>query len=677
MEWLTLASSALAFGLGLGVRGWWKTPAGAPAPADDVPGERRGDMVTRLEEYKHVIESAGIGTYFWDPQGDTVRWSPHHYTIFGWPDGMPVTHAMFRERVHPDDLPAVDAAIGAAMRDGADYAIQFRLCFEDGSTRYVRGSGRVKLDDQGRPASVNGAIVDVTEATKLRSVSRQRELDLAAVTLYLPDILARFDRQRRCLFMSPRVESITGRPPEFYIGKRPDEFGISPNLAARWGAVIEDVVLNNRVREFDFSYADHHENDHFFITRALPSLDSEGRVETVLTISSDHTEREHDARQVREDGASLQRADQRKNEYLATLAHELRGPLAPISSAAQLIRFSNDRVVRNKAREVIERQVRQLAELVDDLMEVGRISSGKLEIKREPVSVQHVIEQAVESAMPLLDKKNQQLHCVAPDLPLWLDGDAMRLIQVFSNLLTNASKYSPVQTAIGIEAGADETTVTITVRDEGIGLSAESMASIFDLFVQVHATGVQAQGGLGIGLSLVRQLVELHGGQVSVSSPGVGKGSIFTVVLPRAQQAALPAAPSSPVPAAPASLKVLVVDDNVDGATTLALLLETLGHTAVVAYNGLDAVRLAAQEPVDMAFLDLGLPDISGIQVALRIRGTPKGRKLPLIALTGLGRDEDRHLTKAAQFNEHVTKPLQIDELVRITREVAERRPAG
>lgn len=676
MEWLTLASPVLAFGLGLAMRGWWKTPAAAPVPADDPPGERRADMVTRLEENKHVIESAGIGTYFWDPQGDTVRWSPHHYTIFGWPQDMPVTHAMFRDRVHPDDLAAVDAAIDTAMRDGADYAIQFRLRFEDGSTRYVRGSGRVKLDDQGRPASVNGAVVDVTEAAQARSVSRQRELDLAAVALYLPDILARFDREGRCLFMSPRVESITGHPPEFYVGKRPLEFGISPNLAARWGAVIEDVVLNNYVREFDFTYADHHAVDHFFITRALPSLGPEGRVETVLTISSDHTEREHDARQVREDGASLQRADQRKNEYLATLAHELRGPLAPISSAAQLIRFSNDRVVRNKAREVIERQVKQLAELVDDLMEVGRISSGKLEIKREPVSVQHVIEQAVESTVPLLDKKNQQLHCVVPDMPLWLEGDAMRLIQVFSNLLTNASKYSPVQTAIGIEASADDTSVTIAVRDQGIGLSAESMASIFDLFVQVHATGVQAQGGLGIGLSLVRQLVELHGGQVSVSSPGVGKGSVFTVVLPRAQQEAQAALPSS-LAAAPASLKVLVVDDNVDGATTLALLLETLGHTAVVAYNGLDAVRLAAQEPIDMAFLDLGLPDISGIQVALRIRGTPKGRKLPLIALTGLGRDEDRHLTRAAQFDEHVTKPLQIDELVRITREVAERRPAG
>jgi len=679
MEWLALTSSAIAFGLGIGMglaaRGRRQAPSAEPADTNGVAGERRTDIVTRLDEYKHVIESAGIGTFFWDPQADTIRWSHHHYAIFGWPTDMPVTHAMFRQRVHPDDLAAVDAAIDAAMRKGDDYAIRFRLCLDDASVRYVRGSGRVRLDDKGQPAGVNGAIVDITEATQARSASRQRELDLASVALYLPDIIGRFDRDLRCLFMSPRIEALTGRPPGFYIGKRPNEFGMSSNLAARWAAVIEDVLRNNRVREFDFTQADRHQVERFFITRALPSLDPEGQVETVLTISSDHTEREHDARQVREDGASLQRADRRKNEYLATLAHELRGPLAPISSAAQLIRFSTDRAVRNKAREVIERQVRQLAELVDDLMEVGRISSGKLEINRQLVSVQHVIEQALESTRPLLDGKGQRLSCVVPDTPLWLNGDAMRLVQVFSNLLTNASKYSPPLAAIGIEASADDTAVMITVRDEGIGLSAESMATIFDLFVQVHATGVEAQGGLGIGLSLVRQLVELHGGKVTAASNGIGKGSHFTVVLPRAQHgAALPSLPASPAALAAAPLKVLVVDDNVDGATTLALLLETLGHTAVSAFNGLDAVRLAAEEPIDMAFLDLGLPDISGVQVALQIRGTPKGRKLPLIALTGLGRDEDRYLTRAAQFNEHVTKPLRIDDLVRITREVAERR---
>lgn len=682
MQWVSLGTTAIGMVIGMAVAvpaaSWWSRRGAARAQREEGNRERRAHMVTRLAGYKRVIESAGIGTFFWDVKRDTLRWSNHHYAIFGWPAGTAVTHDMFRNRVHPDDLAAVDTAIHTAMREGSDYSIRFRLRFDDASVRYVRGSGRVEVDSQGQPLRINGAVVDITEATKARSASRQRELDLAAVAVYLPDIIIRFDRELRCLFISPRIETLTGKPANFYLGKRPFEFGMASALATRWEAVVEDVLRNNHVREFDFTQADQHDVERFFITRAFPSLDPEGKVETVLTVSSDHTERERDTRRMREDGVLLQRADRRKNEYLATLAHELRGPLAPISAAAHLIRFSTDRAVRNQARAVIERQVKQLASLVDDLTDVQRISTGKLEIGRQPVSVQHVIEQAAEATRPLLAQKGQTLACTLPDAAIWLDGDAMRLIQVFSNLLTNASKYSPALTTIFVQAWTDKGTVLVSVRDEGIGLSQASMADIFDIFVQVHPTGVQAQGGLGIGLSLVRQLVELHGGTVMVESDGPGRGSQFTVTLPckdgqpLPEQAADPVAPT--IATVQDSLAVLVVDDNADGATTLALLLEALGHKAVIALNGLDAVMLAAEKPIDMAFVDLGLPDISGVQVALRIRGTPAGRKLPLFALTGLGRDEDRYLTSAAQFDEHLVKPLQIDHLIRITREVARRR---
>lgn len=682
MQSVSLGSAAIGVLIGMCLAvpavAWWPGRGAARTKPATEDRERRVNMVKRLAGYKRVIESAGIGTFFWDVKRDTLRWSSHHYAIFGWPAGTEVTHAMFRERVHPDDLAGVDKAIDTAMRRGSDYSIRFRLRFDDASIRYVRSSGRVDVDSQGRPMRINGSVVDITEAIKARSASRQRELDLAAVAVYLPDIIIRFDRELRCLFISPRIETLTGKPANFYIGKRPGEFGMASALASRWGAVVEDVLRNNHVREFDFTQADQHDIERFFITRALPSLDPEGKVETVLTISSDHTERERDTRRMREDGVLLQRADRRKNEYLATLAHELRGPLAPISSAAHLIRFSSDRAVRDQARTVIERQVRQLASLVDDLMEVQRISTGKLEIGRKPVSVQQVIEQAAEATRPLLDQKGQTLACTLPDAAIWLDGDAMRLVQVFSNLLTNASKYSPALTSVFIEAWTDKGKALVRVRDEGIGLSQASIADIFDLFVQVHPTGIQAQGGLGIGLSLVRQLVELHGGTVMVTSDGPGRGSQFTVELPckndqsLADETVVPPVPD--VVTASDRLAVLIVDDNADGATTLALLLEALGHTAVIAFNGLDAVTLAAEKPIDMAFVDLGLPDISGVQVALRIRGMPEGRKLPLFALTGLGRDEDRYLTKAAQFDDHLVKPLQIDHLIRITREVAGRR---
>jgi signal transduction histidine kinase len=414
--------------------------------------------------------------------------------------------------------------------------------------------------------------------------------------------------------------------------------------------------------------------ERFFITRALPSFGADGQVETVLTISTDHTERELAARQLRREGAMLEKADVRKNEYLATLAHELRGPLAPISSAVQLLGLSDQAEVREKARRVIERQVAQLAGLVGDLMEVGRISSGKLAIERAQVQLRSVIDQAVEAARPLFETRLQPLSVQLPQQDAWIEGDALRLTQAFSNLLTNASKYSPPGAPVVIAARVDGQQVVVDVIDQGIGLTPDAMRDIFDLFVQVNPTGVLAQGGLGIGLSLVRQLVELHGGAVTVASAGLARGACFTVTLPLAQAPA--GAAVAPPAAAPhrGGLRVLVVDDNTDGALTLASLLDALGHEAVTAFNGRDAVRLAAGEAFDLAFLDLGLPDISGIQVGLTIRGTPHGRHMPLIALTGLGRDEDRYLTQAAQFTEHLVKPLAMADLLRITEGIAQRR---
>jgi len=302
--------------------------------APRVSDERRLDIANRLEALKHVIESAGIGTFFWDVTSDTLRWSDRHFAIFGWPAGDVATHAMFRERVHPDDIAEVDAVIGKAVREGGDYRLRFRVLRPDGQVRYLLGSGRVVRNEEGEAASVNGAVIDVTRTTRVLNAAREYELQLIAVAAHLPDLVSRFDRQRRCLFMSPRIEELTGRRPEDCIGKTAPELGWDKLLGARWDAVIEGVVRYKQVREFDFAHVDRHGKERFFIARAVPSFDAEGNVDTVLTVATDHTERERDARQVRESGVLLEQADVRKNEYLATLAHELRGPLAPIASAA-------------------------------------------------------------------------------------------------------------------------------------------------------------------------------------------------------------------------------------------------------------------------------------------------------------------------------------------------------
>jgi PAS domain S-box-containing protein len=679
MQWSKLVAPALWFfgGAASMVAARLVSPAAA---VDEAPPGRRGridrrvDVASRLDAFEHVTDSAGIGLYFWNMTADTLTWSLHHYAIFGWDPTVPATHAMFRARIHPDDLGKVDDAVAMALASGADYLLRFRLLLPDGSLRYVRGSGRATYDADGQPSALNGAVIDITETTEALNATRQRELDLAAVAANLPDIINRYDRERRCVFVSPRIEALTGHPPEWFIGKTHEQLELDPTLAARWSAMLEDVIRNGSMREFDFSHLGADGRERFYITRALPSFDADGRVETVLTISTDHTERERAARQLRLEGAMLEKADVRKNEYLATLAHELRGPLAPISSAVQLLGLSDKPEVREKARSVIERQVGQLASLVGDLMEVGRISSGKLEINRARVRLQHVFDQAVEATKPLLDARLQPLSVVMPQDDVWLDADALRLTQAFTNLLTNASKYSPPAAPVAVVARVDAGEVRIDVCDQGIGLTDEAMRDIFDLFVQVNPTGVLAQGGLGIGLSLVRQLVELHGGVVSVRSDGPGRGACFTVTLPLGEAQAVAADVPAALALPPGGLRVLVVDDNTDGALTLASLLEALGHHAVTAFNGRDAVRLAAEQAFDLAFVDLGLPDISGIQVGLTIRGTPRGKRMPLIALTGLGREEDRYLTQAAQFTEHLVKPLAMADLLRITEAIASRR---
>lgn len=684
MQWSKLAAPVLCFlsGVVATMASRAAVPARVPESVRGAAAGRRGhnerriDVASRLDAFEHVTDSAGIGLFFWNMTTGALTWSAHHYAIFGLDPDLPATHAMFRARIHPNDLDALDAAVAVALASRTDYVQRFRVCLPDGALRYVRGSGRATYGADGEPTALNGAVIDITETTEALNATRQRELDLVTVAANLPDIINRYDRQRRCLFVSPRIEALTGRPPAWFIGKTHDELELDPILAARWGAVLEDVIRNGAMREFDFSHLGADGCERFYITRALPSFGNDGRVETVLTISTDHTERERAARQLRLEGALLEKADVRKNEYLATLAHELRGPLAPISSAVQLLGLSDQAEVREKARRVIERQVAQLAGLVGDLMEVGRISSGKLDIDRGRVLLRHVIDQAVEATRPLLDTRLQPLTVQLPAGDAWLDGDALRLIQAFSNLLTNASKYSPPGAPVAIAARIDGAQVVVDVRDQGIGLTAEAMRDIFDLFVQVNPTGVLAQGGLGIGLSLVRQLVELHGGTVQVHSDGPQLGACFTVTLPLGAAApaepAEPAASGTPAPQA-GRLRVLVVDDNTDGALTLASLLEALGHQVAAAFTGRDAVRLAAEQPFDLAFLDLGLPDISGIQVGLTIRGTPHGRHLPLVALTGLGRDEDRYLTQAAQFTEHLVKPLAMADLLRITETVAKR----
>jgi CheY-like chemotaxis protein/two-component sensor histidine kinase len=375
----------------------------------------------------------------------------------------------------------------------------------------------------------------------------------------------------------------------------------------------------------------------------------------------DITQRKQAEGELRRLNTELFEADRRKDDFLATLAHELRNPLAPITHALEVLRLKDPPDADTRwTRDIIDRQVRHLTRLVDDLLDLARITRGKVQLRRERIDLGTVLRGALEAARPLIDSLKHTVTLELAPQPLWIDADAMRLTQVVLNLLNNAAKYTPSggQIRAQVERGNGE--ALISVRDSGIGIAAEHLHSVFEMFSQVAPALERSQGGLGIGLALARGLVELHGGHVEAHSEGSGRGSEFIVHLPWGELSAGGGAarPEAGQAAAGATRRVLVVDDNRDAADSLALMLTLSGHDTRAAYGGVAALELAAQFLPDIVLLDIGMPQLNGYQVAEQIRRQPWGRRIALVALTGWGQEEDKRRALAAGFDHHLTKPL-------------------
>ncbi|HWI13218.1 MAG TPA: PAS domain S-box protein, partial [Burkholderiales bacterium] len=358
--------------------------------------------------------------------------------------------------------------------------------------------------------------------------------------------------------------------------------------------------------------------------------------------------------------AALHEADRRKDEFLATLAHELRNPLAPIRNAVQILNLQGAQDATSQAaRNIIERQLQHMVRLIDDLLDVSRITRGKLELRRSRVALDAVIAQALETARPQIEQSGHELTLSWPPQPVFIDGDAARLAQVFANLLNNACSYTPKGGEIGLTVEPADGRVLVTVRDSGIGISAECMPHVFDMFSGVAPAG-HAKSGLGIGLSLAKALVEMHGGRIEARSEGPGKGSEFVVALPTVAAPEVPA-PEEVAPDAWQGLtghRVLVADDNRDSAHSLATLLTMSGNDVVTAYDGREAVQKAAEYRPGVALLDIGMPIMDGYDACRAIRAQPWGKDIVVVALTGWGQRQDRDKTKAAGFDGHLVKPL-------------------
>jgi len=437
---------------------------------------------------------------------------------------------------------------------------------------------------------------------------------------------------------------------------------VMPKIEANWIQAYGQVALTGKPMRM---VAESRDLGGWFEVSATPIGNPSER--KVAVFFSDITARRHAEDELRRIAADLADADKKKNEFLATLAHELRNPMAPLRTGLRLLSHpkQNPEAVPQTIA-MMDRQLGHMIHLVDDLLDVARISGGKLELRKARTHLAAVLGSAVESSKPLIDARHHTLSVDVADPTLELEVDPTRVSQMVSNLLDNAAKYTPIGGSIRLTAYREGAEVAISVADNGVGMTAESIPRIFEMFTQV---GTNPEGGLGIGLSIVRRLVEMHGGRIEVESAGVGAGATFTVRLPAlvrsdsqresAQSAAAGASSDQP-------LRLLVVDDNVDAAESLSALLELAGHSVSVAADGFEALRAAVDFQPDAIFLDIGMPGMSGYEVAQALRRMPSGERLVIAAVTGWGTSEDKARAKDAGFDYHLTKPVDLDSVVKI-----------
>jgi PAS domain S-box-containing protein len=569
------------------------------------------------------------------------------------------------EMVDPEDRERTRAVWTQALRTGERLEHECRMyCAPERTFRWVLVRGEPMRDAQGAIVRWCGTAADIERRKRIEEaleradsllVHSQRAARVGSFMAEYPDPTRGIEG---LVQWSDEFYRIFGYQPGGVPATRASWFArIHPDDRQRVSTAIEEARRDHRAFELEFR---------IIVDESVRTLISWAEYETgpperVWGTCQDVTEQRHATTELRE-------ADRRKNEFLAILAHELRNPLAPIRQSvvvAQSGRASEPQ--RQRALEIIERQVAQMARLLDDLLEASRISHGRLELRRQPTTLSPALLAAVETARPLIESRGHALTVEVPEESIWLEADPVRLAQIFTNLLTNAAKYTDAHGRISLKVTTDARQAVVSVRDNGIGISTQMLPRVFDMFSQAHVALERTQGGLGIGLALARGLVALHGGNIEARSAGLGHGSEFIVrlpTLPRSLRQTRPA--ETPAAKAPPARRILVADDNPDAADSLAMTLKLRGHELEVAHDGRQALAIAAIMHPDIALLDIGMPVFNGYELARQIRSEPWGRSMRLIAVTGWGQEEDRRLALEAGFDDHLTKPVDPDKLIEL-----------
>jgi PAS domain S-box-containing protein len=617
----------------------------------DVTERRRAEETRRL--LAAIVESSDDAIVGKNLDGVITSWNAGAVRLYGY-RAEEVLGQPFSVLVPPDRSGEVDDTIARLRRgEGIDHFETVRLR-KDGSLVEVSVSYSPVKGADGRLAGVSVIARDVTERKRSEDALRESEQRFARFMRHLPGLAWVKDLRGRYVYVNDAAERAFGRPRAEVYGKTDEE--IFPPETARQFRDNDRRATDSEggVQVVETLLHDDGVVHHSAVSK-FPIPGPDGRPALVGGMAIDVT----DLKRVEE---ALKEADRRKDEFLAMLAHELRNPLAPVSNALQILKLSGvDPAAAERARGMMERQVEHLVRLVDDLLDVSRIMRGKIELRRGPVELSAVVARAVETAQPVVEAEGHRLTVSLPPEPLWLDGDLVRLAQVVGNLINNAAKYTEGGGTIRVAADREGNEAVLRVRDTGIGIAPNLLPRIFDMFVQAERRTRDARGGLGIGLTLVRRLVEMHGGSVVAHSEGPGKGSEFVVRLPLLPRPAGAAAPQTAGRrnAAPPPRRILVVDDSADAADSLAMMLRLDGHDVRVARDGPRALELAAADPPDVALLDIGMPGMDGYEVARRFRADPALRDVLLVAVTGWGQEDDRRRTREAGFDHHLVKPVE------------------
>lgn len=648
------------------------TLAGVVLVFRDATVGRTAERAIQVSEQRFRAAIAAIEGVLWtntaegEMRGEQPGWaaltgqSPAEYQGFGW-----------SQAVHPEDAqPTINAWL-EAVHSKQPFRFEHRVRDRSGEWRRFSIHAIPVLEPNGAIREWVGVHADITEQRQFESQLRERERRFAALANSIPQLAWTNRADGTQEFFNRQWFEYTGlsptesvRPEVWEKVVHPDDYPHSHQL---WMQVLgsgERYEAEFRMRGQDGVYR-------WFLARANADRDEQGSIIEWFGTCTDIDASKRAEEDLRRTEASLRDADVRKDVFLATLSHELRNPLAPIRTAARLLEMptlSPQDLERSRA--IITRQVRHMASLLEDLLDVSRITRGALTLKKQPVNVQQRVAEAIETVQPAIEAKNQTLQLDVSRAAIEIDADPVRLVQIVANLLANASKYTAPGGTIALRAQLLQGQLQLSVRDTGIGLAPENLSKVFEMFTRISPVTDRIEGGLGIGLALVKGLVELHGGRVEAHSDGVNCGSEFRVVLPCLEPSSMRIANSEqPTPkgsGSAAALRILVADDNRDAAETLGMLLSVSGYQVELCHSGTEAASRITQWRPNVAILDIGMPGMDGYEVAREVRAQAWGNDVRLIALTGWGQEEDQKASRSAGFDYHLTKPVDLPELEQV-----------